>query len=156
MAFPISLTGYFEIAAEQAAPPGARALLAGLESTLREAGLKADRRTSTTLRFEGGWRTPWPFKSCAGSLEVERDGEAAGRLAYHLSLQSWAMIMTVVVPLIAYLLLSIDPGISPVLQFGILLVCLPLGWLAAMALIHRVIGARVRKHLEQVARSLPV
>ena len=143
---------------EQAEPSGAGELLAGLESAVRETGLAAARRTSSSLGFSGGWRAPWPFKGCGGTLEIERaEGGADGtgaRLVYHLSFQAWAKAMTLVVPLIAYLLLWPELGVAPVVQFGILLVILPIGWLGAMALVHRLIGARVRRRLEQVLRSV--
>ena len=154
MAFPISLSGHFDLSPEQAEPSGAGELLAGLESAVRETGLAAAQRTSSSLGFSGGWRAPWPFKGCGGTLEIERADGAGARLVYHLSFQAWAKAMTLVVPLIAYLLLWPELGIAPVLQFGILLVALPIGWLGAMALVHRLIGARVRRRLEQVLRSV--
>ena len=163
MAFPISLTGNlpFPSASASADPPadpladpnGSGEILAGLESVLRRAGLTAARRTSSSLGFEGGWRAPWPLKGCGGTLEIERDGDQGARLAYRLSFQAWAIAMTAVVPLIAYLLLWPELGIAPVLRFGILLVGLPIGWLGAMALVHRLIGARARRRLEQLLQG---
>ena len=148
MAFPMSVSGEFPLASRSAQGADAPRLLARLAEAFQDGGLGVAPRSSTLLAFHAGWGAPWPFMGCSGTLEIE-SGDP-GRLTYRVSLRAWALALALAVPIAAFLLLEQERAIAPIHQFALLLVALPLGWLGAMALVHRVIGSRVRRRLADI------